>query len=197
MKFKVITKYVLIALVLAVFVCCGSAAADNKFYVDTTGITEPIAYDSTITLPVMVTSTEGFAGFKVYVYNSDPNISVVLKQGNMAGMYTINNNDQSKLVATLANSVDSDAGTVVAFYIDVTPTSYAKEANINLEVVEVKKVSGDVTNSFTVEDKTLAVQKAPSIATSIEITSPVDETVLVYGTAVSYTHLTLPTMAVV
>ena len=184
MKIKVITKYVLIALVLAVFVCCGSAAADNKFYVDTTGITQPIPYDSTTTIPVMVTSTEGFAGFKVYVYNSDSSVSIQIntslsEEEALNGMYTINN-EQNPLVATFANSKDISSGTKTAFYVDVTPSLTAKEAKIDFEIVEVKKVSGDVTNSFAAEDCILSVQKAPLTATSIKITAPTASS-LAYG----------------
>ena len=186
MKFKVITKYVLIALVLAVLVCCGSAAADNKFSVDTTGITQPIAYDSTTTLPVKITSTEGFAGFKVYVYNSDPAVSVQIntslsEEEGLNGMYTFNT-EGDPLVVVFAKTTDYSSGTKTAFYVDVTPSSSAKEAVLDLEVVEVKKVSGDVTSSFSAEDCTLSVQIAPSIATTVTITAPVDDTELAYGT---------------
>jgi len=173
------TIYALAALLLlTAFIGIPVAATEQSITIDVPSTEVP--WNEKTTVPVMIHNPIDIGGIQIAITQC-PGVDISFNKTYNPLSATIG----EKYVwfdMTANNPLNTDT---VLFYLDLVPnqTVPVREVTLTLTVDDIANSSLDVvTTSYPVIPATLKIAKAPSVVDRVAITSPLDDTELVYGT---------------
>lgn len=169
------TIYALAALLLlTAFIGIPVAATEQSITIDVPSTEVP--WNEKTTVPVMIHNPIDISGIQIAITQcSGVDVSFNTTHNPLSAQIGV------KYVWYSVSPLNTDT---VLFYLDLVPdqTVPVKEVSITLNVEELVNSSyDDLISSYPVIPATLKIAKAPSVVDGVAITSPLDETELVYG----------------
>lgn len=184
MKVMKRTFYALTALLLlAAFFGGAAAAAEQSITIDVPSTEVP--WNEKTTVPVTIHGPVEIGAVTIDLPEIPGVIISVNETQNPLGATINNENDGAKYTwLTLSKTGYLNADTVLC-YLDIVPDVSTPVTKVEITVIIdelADKSLVDQISTYPVKPATLKIQKAPSIATMVVITAPVDDTELAYGT---------------
>ena len=177
------TFYALTALLLlAAFFGGVAAAAEQSITIDVPSTEVP--WNEKTTVPVTIHGPVEIGAVTIDLPEIPGVIISVNETQNPLGATINNENDGAKYTwLTLSKTGYLNADTVLC-YLDIVPDVSTPVTKVEITVIIdelADKSLVDQISTYPVKPATLKIQKAPSIATTVKITTPVDDTELAYG----------------